>query len=369
MEPRPHCYRCDKVESLCICDRVPTVQNRTALTLVQHPRERRHPFGTARIARLGLSNLALHVVEPTDPLDVPPDAAVLFPDPDAAPLDALSPAERPAHLVVIDGTWAHASQLRRNHPALAPLRAVTLPPGPPSRYRIRREPSDEAISTIEAIARALRVLEPETEGIDALVDSFETMIDDQLTTRSRHAYSPRTRAKPRARKPLPEPFHLVPSRVALAHVELHQPRGQAERFPLRVTACRGEARFDALLSSPLPPSPPRVANMALGALAETPPLTPAEALEGLAAVIRPGDAVLAWTQPACDALRALGVEAPALSVKHVYSNQIDARVGSLDDVLRRLGDPPLDVWAPGRAGRQLAQLEAIVDHLRGVPRR
>ncbi|HBQ11890.1 MAG TPA: DTW domain-containing protein, partial [Myxococcales bacterium] len=184
MDARPHCYACDKVASHCICARVDGVDNRTAITLVQHPRERRHPFGTARIARLGLSNFAMHVLEPDDPLDVPRDAAVLFPDPGAPSLTELPPSRRPRHLVVIDGTWAHASQLRRNHPSLAPLSAVTLPPGPPSRYRIRREPSDEAISTIEAIVRALRVLEPETRGVDGLLDTFDAMIDDQLETRS-----------------------------------------------------------------------------------------------------------------------------------------------------------------------------------------
>ena len=343
MDARPHCYACDKVASHCICARVDGVDNRTAITLVQHPRERRHPFGTARIARLGLSNFAMHVLEPDDPLDVPRDAAVLFPDPGAPSLSELPPSSRPRHLVVIDGTWAHASQLRRNHPSLARLPAVTLPAGPPSRYRIRREPSDEAISTIEAIVRALRVLEPETRGVDGLLDTFDAMIDDQLETRSAHAYSPRHRRTPRVPKPLPEVLLGPTDDVVLVHAELHMPRSQARRFPLRVTAARTRPgpRVDALVESPIPPSDSRWRTLELE-----------------------GDTLLAWAQPVCDLLAELGFDHPTISVKHVYANQHEGRVGSLDDVMGRLGDPPLDVWAPGRAGRQLAQLARVVERLR-----
>ena len=366
MDARPHCYACDTVASHCICARVDGVDNRTAITLVQHPRERRHPFGTARIARLGLSNFAMHVLEPDDPLDVPRDAAVLFPDPGAPSLTELPPSSRPRHLVVIDGTWAHASQLRRNHPSLAPLSAVTLPPGPPSRYRIRREPSDEAISTIEAIVRALRVLEPETRGVDGLLDTFDAMIDDQLETRSAHAYSPRHRRTPRLPKPLPEVLLGPTDDVVLVHAELHMPRGQARRFPLRVTAARTRPgpRVDALVESPIPPSDSRWRNLELEGDTLAATLSLDALAPALARVIREGDTLLAWAQPVCDLLAELGFDHPTISVKHVYANQHEGRVGSLDDVMGRLGDPPLDVWAPGRAGRQLAQLARVVERLR-----
>ncbi|HHH10935.1 MAG TPA: DTW domain-containing protein, partial [Sorangium sp.] len=51
---RPFCYRCHKPAVTCICARVKRVDNRTKIWLLQHPRERFHPIGTARIARLGL---------------------------------------------------------------------------------------------------------------------------------------------------------------------------------------------------------------------------------------------------------------------------------------------------------------------------
>ncbi len=153
---RAHCYVCDKVLGLCLCERIARVNNRTPVHVVQHRNEARHPFGSVRIARLGLANMSLDVVrDDRDPLELPDDAVVLYPDPGAPVLSELPEDARPKRLIVVDGTWALASQLRRQHPALRDRPAVTLPAGPPSRYRLRSEPSPEAISSLEAIVRAL----------------------------------------------------------------------------------------------------------------------------------------------------------------------------------------------------------------------
>lgn len=364
---RLHCYACDKVASMCICDRVAAVDNRTGLTIVQDRREERHPFGTVRIARLGLSHLTTHVVDRgSEEFQLPIGAAVLFPDEGAPVLSALSDSERPRHLVVIDGTWAQASQLRRNHPALAPLPGVRLAPEGPSRYRIRREPHEQAVSTIEAIVRALKILEPETPGLDGLLTSFDSMIDDQLLRRSRHAYAPRHRHSPRIKKPLPEVFRRESEDVALVYIELHQPAGQAARFALRVTAARPHRcqLVDLLVRSPLPPSAQRTKNMELGSLCVDDALEPEEVTERLRALLRPTDTVVAWAQKTGPALRSLGVRQPFLSAKHHYANHVDGRVGSLDDVVAGLGGPRIEPWAPGRAGRQIAQLDRVVAAMR-----
>src|ERR1700712_753983 len=58
---RAVCYRCFKAQLTCICARLPSVDNRTQVLVLQHPRERLHPIGTARFAQLGLQHSALHV--------------------------------------------------------------------------------------------------------------------------------------------------------------------------------------------------------------------------------------------------------------------------------------------------------------------
>jgi DTW domain-containing protein YfiP len=183
---RGRCYRCLRPERLCHCADLPTVPTRTRIVVLQHPHERTHPFGTARLVRLMLPNSEVHVpwsgftgtLEQRLPL--PADAAVLYPTPDAPLLDDLPRDRLPSTLVAIDGTWAHAKRLYRENGWLRDLPHVRLQPAQPSRYRIRREPRADYVSTLEAIVEALRVLEPEHARLDELLAAFDRMIDRQI---------------------------------------------------------------------------------------------------------------------------------------------------------------------------------------------
>ena len=183
---RVRCWTCYKPEKLCLCGRVPKVDNQTRIILFQHPRERFHAIGTARLARLGLSNL--HFEIPSAPLtrslalpsDVPPGTGLLFPGPGAADLATLPAPECPRGLVVLDGTWGQAGKLYRANPWLESLPRYALTPAAPSRYRIRRAPRAQFISTIEAIVEALRILEPDTAGLEGLLQAFDEMIEEQM---------------------------------------------------------------------------------------------------------------------------------------------------------------------------------------------
>ena len=80
----PRCLRCLRPQALCYCDGLPSVDTRTRLVILQHPHERTHPFGTARLARLCMPNASVHVPTPgftgtlEQRVEVPEDAAVLF---------------------------------------------------------------------------------------------------------------------------------------------------------------------------------------------------------------------------------------------------------------------------------------------------
>jgi DTW domain-containing protein len=169
----------------CICDLVRPVDNRTRVMIVQHGAERRHPFGTARLARVGLRNAEVFVAHRDDagrnccPPRALPGAALLYPAPGAVRLDLLP--EPPRTLVVLDGTWSTAAKLRRDNAWLQALPTVALAPAAPGRYRIRRAPRpDVQLSTIEAIVAALGAIEPETPGLAGLLAAFDGMIDRQI---------------------------------------------------------------------------------------------------------------------------------------------------------------------------------------------
>ena len=163
---RLRCYRCYRPQTICFCKHIPTINNQTHVLILQHMRERFHPFNTARICKQALVNstlLADHNAELGEKLASFPlqkDVGLLYPSPNGRLLSDLAPDDRPKQLVVIDGTWHHAKTLVRDIPALAELPRFQILPAQPGRYRIRKEPDATSLSTLEAIVAALDALEP-----------------------------------------------------------------------------------------------------------------------------------------------------------------------------------------------------------------
>lgn len=183
---RDCCYTCFKAAAFCICDGIVPVDNKTRIVIVQHKCERLHPIGTARIASLGLLNTELKVVWPDkdnkftfEPGELK-NPGLLFPGLGATDLAAVPAEQRPGELMVLDGTWGDVRKLYKDNPWLEQLPRYRLSPTVPSRYRIRKEPDEESISTIEAIVQSLGILEPETPGLNELIEVFEAMIDRQI---------------------------------------------------------------------------------------------------------------------------------------------------------------------------------------------
>jgi DTW domain-containing protein YfiP len=152
--------------------------------ILQHPSEANHALNTARLAALGLENAELKIGEVFEDLaqclNRPGyQARLLFPGEDAAALTAGSADDEPLLLVVPDGTWRKARKLLHLNPLLAQLPRVVLQNVPPSRYRLRKAPGPDALSTLEAIVHALHTLEPAT-SFQALLRPFDALIEGQI---------------------------------------------------------------------------------------------------------------------------------------------------------------------------------------------
>jgi DTW domain-containing protein YfiP len=171
----------------CICSAIRPVDNQTSITILQHPRERFHALGTVRIARLGLTQVRVERCAPWEDTGairtrLPAGAALLYPAPQARELATLAPAERPRHLLVIDGTWFLAKKIYDAHGWLHALPHVALTPSRPSGYgALRREPRPHCLATLEAVVDALRILEPGTQGFDGLLATFDQMLARQAS--------------------------------------------------------------------------------------------------------------------------------------------------------------------------------------------
>lgn len=386
MQARAMCYRCHKVEALCVCARIAPVKCTTPVFVVQHPREARHPIGSLRFARLGLQDCQVHVAEAAGDgrvrtaAAIPEGAALLFPGPEARPIDELEGAQRPRALVALDGTWSTVKALLKGDPRLAKLPRVRLPNAHPQRYRIRREPRDECMSTLEAIATALAYLEPERKAeLAALMQAFDTMIDQQIELAgSLHKARVRHPRRGRPQRKVPNVVSVAAKRVVLVLVEstqinrMHQPGTRARRQLVRLSALRvaSGAYFDALAQVPGFASKAKQIEymqiepkMLAGAL-DAPRLQRA-----WADFLEPEDHLVAWNQVDLD-LSALLLPSQGSTtssvLKGAYAQTRGRRAGAIEDACERESLPLGGAFLPGRAGQRLEGLRQVLVLLQGL---
>jgi DTW domain-containing protein YfiP len=166
------------------------VDTRTEFLVVRHNKEANKSTNTARLAALALPRCRLVTYgAPGERFDASelerPGTWLLFPD--AAPPPPGTPP--PARLVVLDGNWSQARRMHQRLPELRRLPGLALPPPPPESRRLRRSPHTYGMSTLEAIAGAIALLEGEHLA-RSLYALHERMIDRVLTSRGRLAPDP-----------------------------------------------------------------------------------------------------------------------------------------------------------------------------------
>ncbi len=197
--PNPaRCPTCWQSPVGCVCALVAPIANRVPVTILQHPREARHAFGTLGLLAASLERLHVR----SGVVHAPLAGTLLWPGDDATPIES---ARAPDHLIAIDGTWAGARVILRENPWLAALPKIVLTPSSPGRYRTRREKTARGMATVEAVASTLLHFEPElAAGVSTLFAAFEAREARMVA----HQASPVARTRKR-RRPSAE-------RVALA---------------------------------------------------------------------------------------------------------------------------------------------------------
>jgi DTW domain-containing protein YfiP len=148
-------------DHLCLCNDVEHVADHTEVLVLRHAKEGFRTTNTARIAALALARC--RVIEWTGrDAELPPldGAWLLFPG-DGPSRPAGPP---PSRLVVLDGSWRQARRILLRCPALHRLPRLSLATPHVAAPRLRASPAPEAMSTLEAIARALETLDGSEVG-------------------------------------------------------------------------------------------------------------------------------------------------------------------------------------------------------------
>lgn len=345
--------------------------------ILQHPRERTHPFNTARLAELALERVEVLVDHvgmlrrDAAPLGALDGCALLYPSPDARDVTTLSREDIPSRLFVIDGTWHHARTLYRDIPRLQSLPHLTLPGHLRSAFQIRRQPDIHCLSTIEALVFALRALEPDTEGLDALLASFDVMQGQQLAVMRS---SGRQRRVTRTRESRAIPRRLVEGYASLV-VAYAESTLEAEASGQRVLLCcaaerpaTGE-RFRRVIRHP-ELAEAHLRHLGLSRAEVATGVSPEEFRVEWARFLGDGSNLAAWNQSTLDLLcRAAGVPRAGVALKAAYHNLRRHR-GSLEDVVRlealAAHDPGTGSRAEARAANAVQLAKFLHRHAGGA---
>ncbi len=155
------CSRCLLQQRVCLCAEVPTIATRTRVVILRHHTERDRSSNTGRLAHLALPNSEIvdhggSGIEGITRLPALDEAWLLYP---VGEPTQVTPDPAPRQLVVLDATWSQARRMYRKINALRGLPFLRLPDEEVPKARLRASPGPGQVSTIEAIARALRLLE------------------------------------------------------------------------------------------------------------------------------------------------------------------------------------------------------------------
>jgi DTW domain-containing protein YfiP len=388
---RALCAGCGRPPVVCVCAHVTPMRTRTRVLILQHPRERHVPINTVRLARLSLPDAILRRAVTFDDDEVVNDVLsgrdggpppyLLFPGPNALDLaDARPPG--PITLIVLDGTWWQAGKLLRRNPRLAALPQLRLAPAAPSRYRIRREPHDHCVATIEAIALALRALEGDGGEADearyaALLAPFDAMVEHQLSFRTgvrdaRHLRAAIARGPRKDRRPhIPglEALRAAGERLVVVH-------GEANSWPVRVPGhpppeivhwlawrpATGET-FEAIVAPRVPLAPSATVQLRLDAATLA-------AGEGWAsfrarweAFVENDDVLCAWGHFPTGTLEREEIRVPAtrLDARVAANALLGARIGTAEECALRLEEAGRIEAPASRAAtsRGVARMDAL----------
>jgi DTW domain-containing protein YfiP len=387
-EPRTVCSRCRRPESVCYCRHVTSLETKTRIVLLQHPRERDVPIGTAHMASLCLPNAELHVgvhwrgsaalsralSDPTRP------AALLYPG--AGAIDVVAnPPSSPVTLVVVDGTWPQTKKVVKENPELAALPRYAFTPSTPSEYRIRKEPRETCVSTIEALVHVLGALEGDPERFRALLAPFRAMVEAQIAcaTALHHGRARRKRAPKRSGPRVPLVLSSRRDDLVCIGAEANAwPYSSPERetaFPdelIQWVAYRprtGES-FEFVLAPRNPLSPNTARHIDLSEDRILGGGSASAFLQQWLAFVRDTDVFCSWGDyaPALFAETGGGFLPTQIDLRRVARNLGKGKIGTAEEFAALIGAAPCPSTAPGRAGVRLAQLAGITKHLSEIAR-
>lgn len=190
---RSYCEHCGYPSSVCICAGLVEQPSPVSIILLQHPNEASHAKNTGRLIKLSTAQCQIFEGEHESDFAecrqqiASADCSVFFPTETSKALESNLPSFReksPRYLIFIDATWKKALKMWYQNPWLHAFDSWHFESPPKSKYAIRKARKTGQLSTLEALAYALRV--GYEENTTPLLDNFATM---QRVTMAKHGHA------------------------------------------------------------------------------------------------------------------------------------------------------------------------------------
>jgi DTW domain-containing protein YfiP len=197
LENREICYKCYRPKSSCICEFIVNpIKTQTKFVILMHPKEfRKTKNGTGHMTNNSLENCELHVgIDFTNHKRVNEllnnkdyEPYVLYPDINSIKLNTQKlPSQKKSLVFIIDSTWPCSKKMLRLSKNLQNLRKISFEHDKSSQFKIKTQPNQYCLSTIESTLCVLEQLNfHENENIPSkslenFLIPFEKMVDYQV---------------------------------------------------------------------------------------------------------------------------------------------------------------------------------------------
>ena len=194
---REICYKCYRPKTSCICEHlINPISTNTKFVILMHPKEfRKTKNGTGHMTNNSLENCELYVgIDFTNHKRVNEllnnktyEAFILYPDVNSIKLNTQKlPNEKKALIFIIDSTWPCSKKILRLSINLHNLRKVSFEHDKSSQFKIKTQPNQYCLSTIESTLCLLEQLNLQnienisSKSLEKFLTPFEKMVDYQV---------------------------------------------------------------------------------------------------------------------------------------------------------------------------------------------
>jgi len=178
---------CGLPNIICICDKISKISLKNKVSVIIPHVESYKSSNTGGLVKATLENSEVFIrgeknklFSPDDVLSTKYQNLILYTGGKELTYDYIQSFDKPINLIVPDGTWTTAPRIVVREPKFYSIPKVSLFNPPKSQYKLRKHPNPYYISTFEAIAYSLAIIENNPQISDKLMESFLMKIDALL---------------------------------------------------------------------------------------------------------------------------------------------------------------------------------------------